>query len=100
MEESTEGPYINGATTGDISFNGDDLYEDIMQTIGNEEERDQSGASTPSHYTLDLTKNTKLANVVAMAVHAEVEQQSFDSSEASFRFPPPPPPPSTPMKPE
>ena len=84
-----EGPYINGATAN-ISFNGDDIYEDIVQTIRNEEQRDQSGTSTPSHYTLDLTKNKKLVNIVAMAVQAEVEQQSFESSETSFQFPPPP----------
>ena len=88
MEEVT-GPYINDPTPN-ISFNGDDIYEDMVEMVINKEQRDQSGRSTPSHYTLDLTKNKKLANMVAMAVQAEVEQQSFDSCETSFHFPPPP----------
>ena len=97
IEESTEGPYINDSVnqTPNMSF-GSDIYEDIMETVINEQNKAQ------------VNPRINLAKIVTLAVHAEVEQLTPDEN---YEFPPPPldspqhslppsPPPPSPTSPE
>ena len=95
IEESTEGPYINDSVnqTPNMSF-GSDIYEDIMETVINEQNKGVHCVNPP---------RINLAKIVTLAVHAEVEQLTPDEN---YEFPPPPldspqnslppPPPCTP----
>ena len=74
IEESTEGPYINDSVnqTPNMSF-GSDIYEDIMETVINEQNK--------------ANPRINLAKIVTLAVHAEVDQLTPDEN---YEFSPPP----------